>query len=118
MINKIQLSEIIKDLIDVQEDLNLNITDTEIFSESCSFLRGFLAGESRGIQNYQKPKINDSGASGKEIDKETKPNSIKASDKQKSLMTKLKIPFTNNTTIKEAKELIEIKLGKKEYKEY
>ena len=49
---------------------------------------------------------------------------ILATDKQKKLMSTLKIPFTDKTNIKEAKELIELKLGKgnvvipEKYKEY
>jgi len=114
MINKEQLKEILKDLHEVAKDY---IDNKTIFKEACSYQRGLMCGESR-VSNYQKPKIVNPDTIAKGIDRETKPNSIKASDKQKSLMTKLHIPFTDKTSIKEAKELIEIKLGKKEYKEY
>ena len=41
------LKEYIKDLQKIREELKLKVTDEIIFSESCSFLRGKLASESR-----------------------------------------------------------------------
>jgi len=111
---KTRLIEIIKVLKEVIKETNLNITDNTLLEQASTYHRGELAQESRA--NYQNDKKVSYNQDMKGIDRETKSNSVKATDKQKLLMTKLKIPYTNNTTINEAKELIEIKLGKnKEY---
>jgi hypothetical protein len=112
------LQETIKHLKDICKKENLDVDSNNILDNAVKIVISNNINKSKkeNIQNYQKTKINDSGASGKEIYKEAKSNrTLLASDKQKGLMTKLKIPFTKNTTISQAKELIELKLGKKEY---
>ena len=54
MINKEQLKEILKDLTEVGKGM---VSNESIWREACSYQRGMMAGESRGIRTYDKPKI-------------------------------------------------------------
>ena len=112
-----ELQEIIKKLKFIcNEELNDRMPVSNDMVLDCA-VRIFNTGRinEEPIQNHVKPKI----VSQKPQEPQKQPvKTILSSEKQKSLITKLKIPFTDKTTIKEAKELIELKLGKKEYKEY
>lgn len=101
---KEELIEIINELREAIDESKLyGVSPETLFSESCSFMRGKLASENRG-NNYQKPKISEPGASSKEF----RPL---ATDKQRKLMNKLKIPFNDKITMKEASNLLKNKLG-------
>lgn len=105
------LQETIKHLKEICKKEDLDISPDCLFENAVKIVISHNIDKSKkeNIQNYQKTKINVPSIP-------TKQNkTILASVKQKSLMTKLHIPFTENTTISQAKELIESKLGKKEY---
>lgn len=113
MINKEELKEIINDIASVSSDLDLRINDDTILSESCSFLRGKLAGENR-YGNYTK---NNEKVSQNPQESESKV-SEKPSEKQINLIKKLKLKIPN--TKNEATILIRenINKNKEKYKEY
>lgn len=50
---RFRLIEILGELIEVERETKLNISDEVIFSEACSFLRGELAGKSKEIKNLE-----------------------------------------------------------------
>lgn len=110
---KTRLIEIIKVLKEVIKETNLNITDNTLLEQASTYHRGELSQENKekNMSNYDKSKITQPS------NDKFKGKVILSTDKQKKLMNTLKIPFTDKTSIKEAKELIELKLGKSKYKE-
>jgi hypothetical protein len=98
-----RLNDIIQELKEIAKSNNLNVSDDYLFDNACSFVRGELASKDRAkqfVKNEWKPKNADMPLK-------------KATDKQKGMLSKLKIPYTENTSMIEASKLIEEKLGKK-----
>jgi hypothetical protein len=55
MIDKNQLKEIIKDLIEVCKELDINISDEILLRESATYQRGAIANENRNTKSEEKP---------------------------------------------------------------
>ena len=104
---KNELKLIISELRETIEESKLyGVSPETIFSESCSFLRGKLAGENRDKYNYQKQKIVEPRASNDEI-----------TPKQKAFLQKIG-KFKEGTTKQEAFTIIQELSKKQKYKEY
>jgi len=54
MINKIQLKEIIRDLIEICKETNLRVSDEVLLRESATYQRGILANENRSSQGEKR----------------------------------------------------------------
>jgi hypothetical protein len=106
MINKKRLNEAIKILIEVCGENKLVVPQEIIFSESCSFERGCLAGESKALNNQRASR--DGLSVHKDQLGEGSPSEL-ATEKQIKYLYGLGISGFNpkNLTKLEAKKLIE-----------
>jgi hypothetical protein len=112
------LEETIKHLKEICRKEDLNISPECLFENAVKIVISNNINKSKkeNIQNYQNTKIINPEPVMKGFDKKFKADKIPlCTDKQKNLMNKLKIPYTENTTISQAKKLIESKLGKNDY---
>lgn len=96
------MKQVIKELIDIRKELNLNFSDDALLDSATRIYA------TRYIEEHKRPNIEKKIEKAKEERK-----TAYATTEQKNLMKKLKIGFSDFTTKTEASKLIDEKLKEK-----